>query len=144
PETAVGYARAAGDFNRGPGLSPWAPARAAGYLGRVFRTEPPPMTRTSLSLALALACALAAPPAPAQDPPPPVDPQEQRDDDRGDNVELEQEALDRAGSDPAEAPLDSARGVRQDANGDGTDAKWNVEATQGQAKTVRFETSEGT
>src|SRR5690606_6697714 len=67
-----------------------------------------------------------------------------RDDDRRDNVELEQESLDRTGQDPAQAPLESARGLRQDANGDGEAAKWNVEATQGQAKTVRFSTSEGT
>src|SRR5699024_9529668 len=63
---------------------------------------------------------------------------------RDDNVELEQDALDAAGVDPAEAPLDSARGVRDDADADEDAADWNVESTHGQAKTIAFETSEGT
>ena len=143
---------------RHPGVKPrtqrrhdFRPGRrrgAAGYVGVVCPPDAQRMTRTTL--AIALAAALASAPALAQDPPRPAPqpaPQQQdeaRDDDRRDNVELEQESLDRTGQDPAEAPLESARGLRQDANGDGEAAKWNVEATQGQAKTVRFSTSEGT
>src|SRR5690606_5436445 len=79
------------------------------------------------------------PPAP---PPPPEDRAEQQD--HADNVELEQDALDAAGVDATEAPLESARGLREKTDGEDAEAKWNVESTQGQAKTVRFGTSEGT
>ncbi|MGO1719291.1 MAG: amidohydrolase family protein, partial [Luteimonas sp.] len=100
------------------------------------------MTRNAL--AIALACALAAFPVLAQDPPPPPEEQAEQSEQRDDNVELEQDALDAAGVDPAEAPLDSARGVRDDADADEDAADWNVESTHGQAKTIAFETSEGT
>ncbi|MEN1972373.1 amidohydrolase family protein [Luteimonas sp. MJ204] len=110
------------------------------------------MTRNAL--ALALAGVLATFPALAQDPPPAPpapEPSQQQDDradtqdsDRSDNVELEQESLDAAAANQAEAPLDSARGLRKDAKGDEEAAKWNVESTQGTPKTVRFETGEGT
>ncbi|MGY0560472.1 amidohydrolase family protein [Luteimonas sp. A277] len=103
------------------------------------------MTRNVL--ALALAGALFALPAYAQDaPPPPEEQQEQQEqqEDRSDNIELEQDALDAAGMDPAEAPLESARGLREDPDAAEDNGKWSVESTQGQAKTVRFETSEGT
>ncbi|NLC62031.1 MAG: hypothetical protein GX761_12225, partial [Gammaproteobacteria bacterium] len=102
---------------------------------------------TRHALALALAAALAASPALAQDPPPPPQPepeQQQEQDERGDNVELEQDALDAAGVDESEAPLESARGLREDPDAAEDNGKWSVESTQGQAKTVRFETSEGT
>ena len=97
------------------------------------------------ALVLALACALAPFPVLAQDPPapPPQDKAEQQQD-RDDNVELEQDALDAAGVDEAQAPLESARGLRDDGNGADKAATWNVESTQGQPKTVRFETGEGT
>src|SRR5690606_360697 len=89
------------------------------------------MTRNVL--AIALACALAAFPVLAQDPPPPPQPEEQSEEQEqeqeGDNVELEQDALDAAGVDPAEAPLDSARGVREDADADEDEAEWSVEST---------------
>ncbi|AOH35802.1 amidohydrolase family protein [Luteimonas sp. JM171] len=97
------------------------------------------MTRNVL--ALALACALAPLPVLAQDPPPPPQPVEQQE---GDNVELEQDALDAAGVEEADAPLESARGLRADPDAAEDNGKWSVESTQGQAKTVRFETSEGT
>ncbi|NLB57866.1 MAG: amidohydrolase, partial [Gammaproteobacteria bacterium] len=101
------------------------------------------MTRNVL--ALALACALAPLSAIAQDPPAPPQPAEQQEQqEEGDNVELEQDALDAAGVDSAEAPLESARGVRADADAAEDNGKWSVESTQGQARTVRFETSEGT
>ena len=72
------------------------------------------MTRNVL--ALALACALASLPVLAQDPPapPPVEAPEQQDG-PADKVELEQDALDAAGVDPAEAPLESARGLGMNA-----------------------------
>ena len=97
------------------------------------------MTRNVL--ALALACALAPLPVLAQDPPPQPQPVEQQE---GDNVELEQDALDAAGVQEAAAPLESARGLRADPDVAEDNGKWSVESTQGQAKTVRFETSEGT
>ncbi|MGY0633419.1 amidohydrolase family protein [Luteimonas sp. A478] len=100
------------------------------------------MTRNVL--ALALAGALFALPAHAQDAPPPPEEQQEQQEDRSDNIELEQDALDAAGMDPAEAPLESARGLREDPDAAEDNGKWSVESTQGQAKTVRFETSEGT
>src|SRR5690606_14162052 len=103
------------------------------------------MTRNAL--AIALACALAAFPVLAQDPPPPPQPEEQaeqQEQQEGDNVELEQDALDAAGVDPSEAPLESARGLRGDEDADEAADGWSVEATQGEAKTIAFETSEGT
>lgn len=104
------------------------------------------MTRTVLSLALA--CALAPAAVLAQDPPPapapaPLEQGDAPDPERRDNVELEQEALDRAGQHRAEAPLADARGLRREGD-DAKAASWDVEATQGRAKTVRFETREGT
>lgn len=98
------------------------------------------MTRNAL--AIALACALAAFPVLAQDPPPP--PEEQAEQQEGDSVELEQEALDAAGVDAAEAPLESARGLREDPDAAEDNGKWSVESTQGEAKAVSFETTEGT
>lgn len=106
------------------------------------------MTRNIL--ALALACALASTPVLAQQPHPQPTPapdaqadDQARDERRDPNVELEQDALDAAGMDHAEAPLASARGLRDDAEA-GDTAKWDVESVQGAARTVRFETDEGT
>lgn len=103
------------------------------------------MTRNVL--ALALTCVLASSAAFAQDPPaPPSDappPSPAQDAPPADAVELEQDALDAAGVDPADAPLDSARGLREDGDR-ATDAAWNVDDTQGTPKAVRYETDEGT
>src|SRR5690554_1080653 len=129
-----------------PGLSPLCPPARVAVCWAGLPVRMPRMTRHAL--ALAFACAFVALPAFAQDPPPPPpepeEQQEQQDEERGDSVELEQDALDAAGVDPAEAPLDSARGLREDADAAEDNGEWSVESTQGQAKTIAFETSEGT
>ncbi|HZH44789.1 MAG TPA: amidohydrolase family protein [Lysobacter sp.] len=94
-------------------------------------------------LALALASALAAP-AFAQNPPPQPAPQAKEKDERKDKAQLEQDALDPAGTDPAQAPLQSARGRSKPGEAAAEDKKWDVNAAHGPSKTVRFATDEGT
>ncbi|GAB3730377.1 amidohydrolase family protein [Luteimonas pelagia] len=98
------------------------------------------MTPTRSLLALALCAALAVP-AFAQDPAPqpPVEDAEPREE----REELEQDALDPVGHDPAPAPLATASGVRKTDDGDAP-AEWDVGAPHGPTKTVRFTVDEGT
>ncbi|WP_082559601.1 MULTISPECIES: amidohydrolase family protein [unclassified Lysobacter] len=100
-------------------------------------------------LVLALASALAAAPALAQNPPapqptPPPQPAPQ-DKDQADKPrdQLEQDALDPAGNDPAHASAQTAKGASKP--GEAKDEKkWDVSAAHGPTKSVRFETDEGT
>ena len=102
-------------------------------------------------LVLALASALAATPALAQNPPapqpaPPPAPQPApQDKDKADKPrdQLEQDALDPAGNDPARASAQTAKGASKP--GEAKDEKkWDVSAAHGPTKSVRFETDEGT
>ncbi len=100
------------------------------------------MTPTRRLLVLALASALATPAFAQQPQPvPPPAPQEQADADAP-PVQLEQDALEPVGNDPAQAPLQTARGARKP--GEAEDAKWDVSATHGPTKTIAFDTDEGT
>ena len=101
------------------------------------------MTPTRRLLVLALASALATPTFAQQpQPAPPPSPQEQAEDNDAPPVQLEQDALDPVGNDPAQAPLQTARGARKD--GEAEEAKWDVSAAHGPTKTIRFDTDEGT
>ena len=100
------------------------------------------MIPTRRLLVLALASALATPAFAQQpQPAPPPSPQEQAEED-AQPVQLEQDALDPVGNDPAQAPLQTARGARKD--GEAEEAKWDVSAAHGPTKTIRFDTDEGT
>ena len=108
------------------------------------------MTPTRRLLVLALVSALSASlaaPAFAQDPPPqppqPV-PADRDTSEPDEQVQLEQDALDPVGTDPAQAPLDTARGVRKPDDAEEDEPEWDVNAAHGPTKTVRFETDEGT
>jgi len=57
-------------------------------------------------------------------------------------VQLEQDALEPVGTDPAAAPLQTAKGKSKP--GDKDEPKWDVSAAHGPTKTVRFDTDEGT
>lgn len=94
-------------------------------------------------LALALASAFAAP-ALAQNPPQPA-PQPAPQDKQGDKpaAQLEQDALKPAGTDPARAPAQTAKGASKP-GAEADDKKWDVSAAHGPTKTVRFDTDEGT
>lgn len=91
-------------------------------------------------LALAVAAALSAPVS-AQTPPAPTPPPQPTPQPQPAPVQLEQDALDPAGLDPARAPASTARGKGGDKE---AEAKWDVSAAHGPTKTVRFETREGT
>lgn len=92
-------------------------------------------------LALAVAAALSLPAA-AQNPPAPTPPQPvPAPQPTPAPVQLEQDALDPAGIDPAKAPAQTARGKGGDKE---AEAKWDVSAAHGPTKTVRYETDEGT
>ena len=97
-------------------------------------------------LALALTAALASP-AYAQNPPAPQPaPQEKKDkqDERDKQAQLEQDALDPAGTDPAKAAAQTAKGRSRPGENEADDKKWDVNAPHGPTKTVRFSTDEGT
>ncbi|GAB3755568.1 amidohydrolase family protein [Lysobacter olei] len=99
------------------------------------------MTSNRCLLAVALASAISlhvAAPARAQQPQPQA--KEQADKDK---VQLEQDALDPAGNDPAKAPAQTAKG-RTKPGEDADKKKWDITAAHGQTKPVRFETDEGT
>ncbi|MEG3192041.1 amidohydrolase family protein [Lysobacter sp. D1-1-M9] len=110
------------------------------------------MTLNRRLLALALTSALStliAAPAFAQDQPPPQPPPQPVPQDRDtsepdEEVQLEQDALDPVGTDPAEAPLQTAKGQRQPGEADEKEPEWDVTAAHGPTKTVRFDTDEGT
>lgn len=93
------------------------------------------LSRRLLAVALSSALTLPALPAFAQDPP--ADAQEDRE------AQLEQDALDPAGTDPAVADPAAARG-RAKPGEDAEEAKWDVSAPHGPVHTVRFDTDEGT
>ena len=87
-------------------------------------------------LAIALASALSfhasaqdAPPAPSQD---------------KDAAQLEQDALDPAGNDPAKASAQTAKGRSKPGEEDKDAKKWDVNAPHGETKKVSFSTDEGT
>ena len=105
-------------------------------------------TRHLLALALASAlCLDAAAPARAQDPPPPQPAPETKDEaaDQAPPAQLEQDALDPAGLDPAKAPAQTAKGARKPGDDEDEDKpKWDVTAAHGVTKAVRFDTDEGT
>src|SRR5690606_12163088 len=58
--------------------------------------------------------------------------------------QLEQDALDPVGTDPAQAAPDVAKGKSARDGDDETEKKWDVTAAHGPTKTVRFNTDEGT
>ena len=104
------------------------------------------MTPTRL-LVLALASALCfdlTAPAFAEDPPPPAPQVKAAAEDDKPPVQLEQDALDPAGTDPAKAPVQTAKGKRKPGEKDEDKPKWDVTAAHGQTKAVRFDTDEGT
>ncbi|AWV08661.1 amidohydrolase family protein [Marilutibacter maris] len=92
------------------------------------------MSRRLLAVALASALSVPALPAWSQDAPPT---------DRDEDAQLEQDALDPVGNDPAKASTQTARG-RGHIEGEDAEAKWDVNAPHGPVRTVRFETDEGT
>lgn len=92
------------------------------------------MQPTRRLLAVALAGALALP-ALAQNPPP----QEKQD-----QAQLEQDALDPAGTDPAKASAQAAKGRGKPGAEDEGGTPWDVSAPHAPTKTVRFTTDEGT
>ena len=100
-------------------------------------------------LVIALASALAVPalaPAFAQNPPAPQPaPQDRAENppDPDDKVQLEQDALDPAGTDPAKAPAATAKGKTRP-GADMDEKKWDVNIAHGPTKPVRFDTDEGT
>ena len=106
------------------------------------------MTRRLLAVALssALSASFALPawaqdPPPAPQPPPPVD--RNTSDTDQDPVQLEQDALDPVGTDPAQAAPAVAKGVSRPGE-DTEEARWDVNAPHGPTRTVRFDTDEGT
>src|SRR5690606_23064524 len=58
--------------------------------------------------------------------------------------QLEQDALDPVGTDPAQAAPDVAKGKTARDGDDETEKKWDVAAAHGPTRTVRFNTDEGT
>ena len=96
-----------------------------------------------LALASALSFAVTAP-AFAQAPPQPVPQTKDAAEDDKPPVQLEQDALDPAGTDPAKAPVQSAKGKRKPGEKGEEKPKWDVTAARGQTKAVRFDTDEGT
>ncbi|MHB8912184.1 MAG: amidohydrolase family protein [Lysobacter sp.] len=105
-------------------------------------------TRRLLVLALASALAFVAAPAFAQNPPPPPPQPAPESKDAADTdappVQLEQDALDPAGIDPAQASPQTAKGKARPGDEDTDAPKWDVTAAHGQTKPVRFDTDEGT
>lgn len=95
-------------------------------------------------LALALASAFAAP-AFAQNPPQPAPQPAPQDKKQGDKpaAQLEQDALEPAGTDPARAPAQTAKGASKP-GAEADDKKWDITAAHGPTKAVRFDTDEGT
>ena len=106
------------------------------------------MTPNRNLLVLALASALALPvaaPVFAQNPPPPQPVPQDQDDAADKPVEqLEQDALDPAGNDPAQASAQTAKGKARPGAADADKPKWDVNAAHGETKVVRFDTDEGT
>lgn len=106
------------------------------------------MKPTHRLLSLALASALSTfliSPAIAQDPPPaptPVD--AEADPDQDEPIQLEQDALEPVGTDPAQAPLDVAKGQTRPGEADKEKPKWDISAAHGPTKTISFDTDEGT
>ncbi|RNF82869.1 amidohydrolase family protein [Montanilutibacter psychrotolerans] len=102
-----------------------------------------------LSVALASALSLyASAAALAQQPPPqpaPTPAPAEKDEPVGDKpaVQLEQDALDPAGNDPARASVETAKGKGKPGE-DGKPPAWDVTAAHGPVRTVRFDTDEGT
>ncbi|MGY0799961.1 amidohydrolase family protein [Lysobacter sp. A286] len=81
-------------------------------------------------------------PAPQPTPTPPLD--RDTSDATGDPVQLEQDALDPVGTDPAQAAPDAAKGRTQRDGEDEKTEKWDITAAHGPTRTVRFSTDEGT
>ncbi len=105
------------------------------------------MTPNRRLLVLALTSALSFgidAPASAQAPPQPAPQSKDADEPDKPPVQLEQDALDPAGTDPAKASAQTAKGKRKPGEKDEEAPKWDVSAAHGVTKSVRFDTDEGT